>query len=82
MTRREEAGARQKTKNLIRSLEQETPNVVGNIIGSLSSVSLDTVLRYRMDQNSPWVDRLQFPDDSDIMVSEKGGEESAGNKRV
>ncbi len=82
MTRREEAGARLKTKNLIRSLERETPNVVGNIFGSLSNVSLDTVLRYRMDQNSPWVDRLQFPDDSDIMVSEKGGGESAGNKRV
>ena len=73
MTRREEPGARQKTKALIRSLEEETPNVVGNLFASLQNVSLDTVLRYRMDQHSPWVDRLHLTGDSDIMQSEIGG---------
>lgn len=86
MTRREEPGARRKVKELIRSLEAETPNVVGNLFGSLSSVSLDTVLRYRMDQHSPWVDsladRLHFPDDSDIMMQEKGGAGHAGKDGV
>ena len=78
MTAREDMGAREKTKKLIRALEQETPNVVGNIFGSLSSISLDTVLRYRQDQHSPWVDRyadvLHFPGDSDIMEQREGGE--------
>ncbi len=86
MTRREEPGARRKVKELIRSLEAETPNVVGNLFGSLSSVSLDTVLRYRIDQHSPWVDsladRLHFPDDSDIMMQEKGGAGHAGEDGV
>ncbi len=78
MTAREDMGAREKTKKMIRALEQETPNVVGNIFGSLSSISLDTVLRYRQDQHSPWVDRyadvLHFPGDSDIMEQREGGE--------
>ena len=82
MTRREEPGARKKTKELIRSLEAETPNVVGNIFGSLSRVSLDTVLRYRADQHSPWQDRfdgrLQFSGDSDIMNTTEGGGKDAG----
>lgn len=86
MTRREEPGARKKTKELIRSLETETPNVVGNIFGSLSRVSLDTVLRYRTDQHSPWQDRypgrLQFPGDSDIMNDGTGGGEDAGPDAV
>ena len=59
MTRRLEPGARARTKALIRQLEAETPNIVGNIFGSLSHISLDTVLRYRTDQNSPWVDRFE-----------------------
>ena len=74
MTRKEEGGARKKTKALLKHLEEETPNVVSNIFASLNRVSLDTVLRYRLDQNSPWVDRLaeqlHFESDSAIMNEE------------
>ena len=59
---------------LLKHLEEETPNVVSNIFASLNRVSLDTVLRYRMDQNAPWVDslaeRLHFESDSAIMNEE------------
>lgn len=55
VTRRQDAGARLKTKKLLEALEKETPNVVGNLLGSLSRVSLDTVLRYRENRDAPWV---------------------------
>ena len=58
VTRQKDQGARARTKKLLKTLEEETPNVIGNIIGSLSRVSLDTVLAWRTDQNAPWVHRL------------------------
>lgn len=53
VTQSEEGGKRKYVKNLLSTLERETPAVIGNIFHSLEHVNLQTVLGYQLRSNTP-----------------------------
>lgn len=53
VTQSEEGGKRKYVKNLLATLERETPAVIGNIFHSLEHVNLQTVLGYQLRSDAP-----------------------------
>lgn len=55
VTQSEDGGKRKKVKELLRSLEEETPGLFGNVFHSIEHVNLQTILGYQERTDAPIV---------------------------